>query len=160
MATSFIDFSTKHSVVESTKLAATTGGAHIYSIKVSADVDNGAIVGLGEYQAPEYYAEASASSTFAGKIIEKAANGSYRVQVTKCEPTDCILIQVPLIYEEYTTRMQDESNFYNAKNDIVRAYSLIIGDVFTISTEGFDGTPEVGKTVSVVNKKLKVAANA
>lgn len=157
MATNFIDFSTKHCVAESTKLAATVGGAPIYNIKVSADVDNGAIVGLGEYQAPEYYAEATASTTFAGKIIEKAANGSYRVQVTKCDPTDCILIQVSSIYEEYSSRMQEECNFYNAKDDIVRAYALIVGDVFTVSAEGFIGTPEEGKVVSVASKKLKVA---
>ena len=72
MATSFINFDTKHTVAESTKLAATYGGANIYNIKVSANVDNGAIVGLGDYVAPEYYAEKAASATFAGKIIEKA----------------------------------------------------------------------------------------
>lgn len=157
MATSMISYATKHCVAESTKLLATIGGAHIYNIKVTADVDNGAIVGLGDYQAPEYYAEKAASSTFAGKIIEKAANGSFRVQVTAVGSGDCLLLQVPLIYEEYTTKMQEESNFYNAKDDIVRAYELTVGDVFTLSAEGFDGTPVVGKTVSVSSKKLKVA---
>ena len=158
MATSFINFDTKHTVAESTKLAATYGGANIYNIKVTANVDNGAIVGLGDYIAPEYYAEKAASATFAGKIIEKAANGSYRVQVTAVGAGDCLLLNVPLIYEEYTTKMQEESNYFNAKDDIVRAYELRVGDVFTLSVEGFDGTPVVGKTVSVASKKLKVAA--
>ena len=52
--------------------------------------------------------------------------------------------------------MQHESNFYNKKDDIVRAYELYVGDVFAISEEGFTGTPEVGKTVSVAAKKLKI----
>ena len=67
-----------------------------------------------------------------------------------------LVLSVPLIYEEYTTRMQEESNFYNAKGDLLRVYQLYVGDVFTLSAEGFDGTPEVGKTVSVVSKKVKV----
>ena len=158
MATSFINFDTKHTVAESTKLAATYGGANIYNIKVTANVDNGAIVGLGDYIAPEYYAEKAASATFAGKIIEKAANGSYRVQVTAVGAGDCLLLNVPLIYEEYTTKMQEESNFYNAKGDILRVYELYVGDVFTLSADGFDGVPEVNKTVSVSDKKVKVGA--
>lgn len=154
MATSFINFDTKHAVAESTKLKATQIG-NIWNIEASDDIDNGAIVKKGNYLRPEVYAE-DAATTFAGKIIEKAANGAYRVEVTAIGEGEGLVLSVPLIYEEYTTRMQEESNFYNAKGDILRVYELYVGDVFTLSVDGFDGTPEVGKTVSVVSKKVKV----
>ena len=154
MATSFINFSTKHAVAESTKLKATQIG-NIWNIKATNDIDNGCIVKRGDYVAPEYYAEAAATE-FTGKIIEKAANGNFRVEVTAVGELEGLVLSVPLIYEEYTTRMQEESNFYNAKGDLLRVYQLYVGDVFTLSAEGFDGTPEVGKTVSVVSKKVKV----
>ena len=155
MATSFINFSTKHAVAESTKLKATQIG-NIWNIEAKADIDNGTIVKRGDYVAPEYYAEAAATE-FTGKIIEKAANGNFRVEVTAVGELEGLVLSVPLIYEEYTTRMQEESNFYNAKGDLLRVYQLYVGDVFTLSAEGFDGTPEVGKTVSVVSKKVKVS---
>ena len=155
MATSFINFDNKHAVAESTNLKATIVG-NIWNIKATNDIDNGCIVKRGDYVAPEYYAEAAATE-FTGKIIEKAANGNFRVEVTAVGELEGLVLSVPLIYEEYTTRMQEESNFYNAKGDFLRVYQLYVGDVFTLSAEGFDGTPEVGKTVSVVSKKVKVA---
>lgn len=153
MATNFIKF-VKHAVCGSSKLKATIAG-HIYNIKIESDLDNGSIVAKGEYVSPEIY-KAKDSTGFAGTIIDKAANGNWYVEVTT--PGDALLLlQVPLIYEEYTTAMQHESNFYNATGDIVRAYELYAGDIFELSAEGFDGTPTKGKTVSVTNKKLKVA---
>ena len=154
MATSFINFDTKHAVAESTKLKATQIG-NIWNIEAKEDIDNGRIVKKGKYLRPEVYQEDTAT-TFAGKIIEKAANGAYRVEVTAIGEGEGLVLSVPLIYEEYTTKMQEESNFFNAKGDILRVYELYVGDVFTLSADGFDGVPEVNKTVSVSNKKVKV----
>ena len=154
MATSFIDFSTKHAVAESTTLKATQIG-NIWNIEAKDAIDNGRIVKKGKYLRPEVYQEDTAT-TFAGKIIEKAANGAYRVEVTAIGNGEGLVLSVPLIYEEYTTKMQEESNFFNAKGDILRVYELYVGDVFTLSADGFDGVPEVNKTVSVSNKKVKV----
>ena len=112
MATSFIDFSTKHAVAESTKLKATQIG-NIWNIEAKEDIDNGTIVKKGKYLRPEVYQEDTAT-TFAGKIIEKAANGGFRVEVTAIGEGEGLVLSVPLIYEEYTTKMQEESNFFNA----------------------------------------------
>ena len=154
MATSFINFDTKHAVAESTKLKATQIG-NIWNIEAKEAIDNGRIVKKGKYLRPEVYQEDTAT-TFAGKIIEKAANGAYRVEVTAIGDGEGLVLSVPLIYEEYTTKMQEESNFFNAKGDILRVYELYVGDVFTLSADGFDGVPEVNKTVSVSDKKVKV----
>lgn len=156
MATNFMDYTSVHTVAESTKLKATTAG-HIYNIQLAADADNGIIVKKGNYVAPEYYAEAAGSATFAGKIIGTASNGNYLVEVTAVAG-DLLVLQAPLIYEEYNSMVQNEKFFYNKQNDIVRAYELYVGDVFTISADGFVGTPVIGKAVSVdTTKKLKVA---
>lgn len=154
MATNFLNF-VKHAVAGSSKLKATTSG-HIYNIKIEADLDNGSIVAKGEYVEPEVY-KAKDSTGFAGVIVDQAANGNWYVEVT--DPGDALLLlQVPMIYEEYTTRMQHESNFYNANGDIVRAYELYAGDIFELSAEGFTGTPAKGKTLTVTSKKLQVGA--
>ena len=50
----------------------------------------------------------------------------------------------------------NESNFYNAKGDVVRGYDLHKGDVFEVSAEGFDGEPAEKATVTCENKKLKI----
>ena len=157
MAISFLDFTTKHAVAGSTRIHATVCG-HIYNVKLSTNTDNGNIIGRGAYVAPEYYAEAAASNTFAGKIIDRAANGNWYVEVTAVGDNDLLVLQVPETYYDYTSQMRDEAYFYNAANDIVRCYSLEIGDVFELSAEGFTGTPVKGKTVTVANKKLTVGA--
>lgn len=154
MATNFIQF-TKHAVAGSSKLKATVAG-HIFNIKIDEDLDNGTLVAKGDYVAPEVY-KAKDSTGFAGVILDRAANGNWYVEVT--EPGDALLLlNVPLIYEEYTKSMQHESNFYNAADDIVRAYELYKDDIFELSAEGFEGTPEKGKAVTVENKRLKIGA--
>lgn len=148
MATNMISYATKHAVCASTRLAATTatGGDGIIDIKLSAAGDNGIIVGKGAYNSAGYYAEAAAT-TFTGEIIDVAPNGNFYVEVYTAANAFLVL-NVPLIYEQYNTRMQEESNFYNASGDIVRGYKLHVGDVFELSAEGFDGTPVKNATVS------------
>ena len=154
--TKFLTTATKHAVAGSSKLKATTAG-HIYNIQIEADLDNGSIVAKGDYVKPEVY-KAKDSTGFAGVILDQAANGNWYVEVTT--PGDALLVlQVPLIYEEYTTAMQHESNFYNANGDVVRAYELYAGDIFELSKEGFSGTPAKGKTLTVTSKKLVVAGD-
>lgn len=158
MATKFMNFDTKYPVAGSSKLKATTAG-HIYNIKVSdATLHNGAIVKKGELETGslEVYKQAAASTEFRCKVIGQAANGNYYVEVTVTNG-DLLVLQTPLIYENYTTRCQHESNFVNEKNDIVRAYELYVGDVFELSVEGFTpGKPSVGDgyKVDTSTKKL------
>lgn len=97
---------------------------------------------------------------FEGVILDKAANGNWYVEVTN--PGDAILIlTTPLIYEEYTTAMKHESNFYNQNGDITRGYELFKGDIFELSAEGFvTKTPEKGKKVTVDTATNKLAVGA
>ena len=148
MAQSVINIQ-KHAVAGSTRLVATTatGGHGIQDIKISTDLDNGSIIGRGALVAGEVYAMA-APTAFTGKIIDKAANGNWYVEVVTATNAYLVL-QVPVNYYDYTATMRNENTFYNAKDDIVRSYPLFPGDVFELSAEGFDGTPAKDAAVSV-----------
>lgn len=146
---------TVHAVAGSSKLKATTCG-HIYNIVAAADIDNGCIVGKGAYISPEKYTEAAAT-TFTGTIIEKAANGNWYVEVATADNAYLVL-SVPLNYYDSPSYLADEQYFYNAKDDIMRCYELVPGDIFELSAEGFDGTPAKGASVTVASKKVKVTA--
>lgn len=155
MAASFITY-TKHAVAGSSSLLATEGGAHIRNIVAEENIDNGSIVGLGDWISMEKYKEGTAGA-FTGTVLGKAANGNYYVKVESA--TNCwLVLTTPTIYEEYTTACQHESNFYNEKGDIMRCYELMPYDVFEISAEGIDGTVTDGATLEVSNKKLTVKA--
>lgn len=156
MAQSVINLSPKHAVAGSTRLAATnaSGGLGIFDIKISKDLDNGTIIGKGDLIAGEVYAMA-APTTFTGKIIDKAANGNWYVEVLTAANAYLVLT-VPSTPYDFTTAMAAESTFYNAKDDIVRAYKLHVGDVFELSDEGFDGTAAKDASVSVDSTTYQV----
>lgn len=161
MATSFLNFNNKYAVVGTSKLKATKVG-HIYNIKVTDKIlENGTIITKGDYIKPETYKQGAGSTEFRGKIIDIAANGNYYVEVDTVSK-DLLVAQVPLIYEEYTTRMQHESNFFNEKDDIVRAYELYVGDIFELSAEGFTGAVAKNDLVQVdtSTKKLSKVVSA
>ena len=145
----------KHAVAFPSKLLAQNGGKHIYNIELATDTDNGNLVARGAFIDLDSYEEAAVTE-FAGVIQKKAANGNWYVEVT--EPGDALLVYMQaFIAEEWTNKFKKEANFYNAAGEMVRGYELAVGDVFEVSAEGFTGTPEAGKTVSVANKKLVVA---
>lgn len=145
----------KHAVAFPSKLLAQNGGKHIYNVELATDTDNGNLVARGAFIDLDLYEEAAAT-TFEGVIQKKAANGNWYVEVKN--PGDALFVYMQaFIAEEWTNKFKKESNFYNAAGETVRAYELAVGDVFEVSAEGFTGTPEAGKTVSVADKKLVVA---
>lgn len=146
----------EHATALPSNVLAQEYGAHIFNIKLTADCDNGNLVAAGDWEEFDVFAEAAAT-TFAGKIVEKMPNGNWLVLVT--DPGDALLVyQKPLTPYESPRELTYESAFYNKAGDIVRAYELRKWDRFEVSDLAFDGTPELGKAVSVVSKKLKVAA--
>ena len=128
MASNFITY-TKHGVAESTLLKATQVGHHYNLVNESKDIDNGSVCKIGDRLR---------SDVFKADIPAKGDK--------------IVLILTPVkIYEEYTTRMQEESNFFNAANEPARAYEIQDTDRFTLSTEAFANDAElaVGKYVFV-----------
>lgn len=147
----------KHAYCFPTKVLAGNGGEHILNIELTADADNGSIVAVGDYKSFDNYVEAAAPTGYEAKIVDVAADGNFYVQVV--EPADAVLIcEVPVMtMNNYDSRFKDVKNFYNATGDVVRGYVLHKYDIYELSEEGFDGTPEVGKSVTITGRKHVVA---
>lgn len=120
-----------HIVAESTNILSTNfGGGHIYSIAIDEDMDNGLLVARAEYADAEYEDEV-------WNMKEYAAGD---------EPL--LLLNPPLLPMTELTGYATEDRFYNAKGDRVRAYTLRIGDRFTLSEVAFDTAPEAKQYVT------------
>ncbi len=147
----------KHAYCFPTKVLAGNGGEHILNIELTNDADNGTIVAVGDYVSFDNYKEAEAPAEFAAKIIDKAADGNFYVEVV--EPADAVLIceVVDIAEQNYDSRFKAVKNFFNEKGDVVRGYVLHKHDIYELSEEGFEGTPEVGKTVTITGRKHVVA---
>lgn len=152
-----LNFDNTHAYCFPTKVLAGNGGAHILNIELTADADNGSIVSADTYKSFDSYVEGAAPATYEAKIVDKAADGNFYVQVV--EPADAILIceVIDNPYNNYDSRFKDSKLFYNQQGDVCRGYVLSKFDIYELSAEGFDGTPEVGKTVTVTGRKHVVA---
>lgn len=152
-----INFDNSHAYCFPTKVLAGNGGAHILNIELTADADNGSIVSVGDYKSFDNYVEAEAPAGYEAKIVDKAANGNFYVEVV--EPADAVLVceVINNPYTNYDSRFKSDKLFYNAAGDVVRGYCLAKHDIYELSKEGFDGTPEVGKTVTITGRKHVVA---
>lgn len=68
---------------------------------------------------------------------------------------DCVLICTPEVM--YDENLKYLSDFINEAGTNCRGYRFHVGDVFSLTKEGFDGTPAVGSTVNLdAGTKLKV----
>ena len=120
-----------HIVAESTNiLSSNFGGGHIYSIAITEDMDNGLLVARDVYNDAQYEDETW--------TMKKYAAGD--------EPL--LLLNPPVVPFTALKTYADEDRFYNAKGDRVRAYTLRVGDRFSLSEVAFDKVPEEKKYVT------------
>lgn len=120
-----------HIIAESTNiLSSNFGGGHLYSIAITEDMDNGLLVARDVYDDAEYEDETW--------TMKKYAAGD--------EPL--LLLNPPVVPFTALKTYADEDRFYNAKGDRVRAYTLRVGDRFSLSEVAFDKVPEEKKYVT------------
>lgn len=120
-----------HIICESTNILSTNfGGGHIYSIKVSDDMDNGLLVARAEYANEEYEDEVWNAKAYAA--------GDEAL----------LLLNPPLLPMTELRGYATEDRFYNAAGDRVRAYTLRLGDRITLSENAFDAAPAVKQYVT------------
>lgn len=151
-----IDYSitATHNEAFPSKLLAANGGEHIFDVLLTANHDNGVIVGRGNYVKLGTYQETTAPANFAGIIREQAANGNWYVEVTV--PDEALWILMPEISPYEISQLQNPKAWYNASGDTVKGYELHKGDIFEMSAEGFNGTPAVNATVTFANGKYVI----
>lgn len=125
-----------HVVAESSRLKATTAG-HIYDLKMTADTDNGTIVCVGKH--------------VEGQVFEAKAYAAGEKPY--------LILTSPFAYNGKKA-WSDEKYFYNAKDEIARAYELHVEDIFTVSADAFVGAPAVGKFVDATYTVAEAAGDA
>lgn len=140
MASNFDDYAyKKHGVFHATLMHATDIASAFYNmVNDKAAMDNGSVSVLK----PENYKEGDVFNVEAPKITDKIV----------------ILANPVKIYEEYTKMMQEESQYYIGKGEIVRAFETFETDRFSLSEEGFKDDTEiaVGKYVVVDGTGFKL----
>lgn len=137
----------KHAVIRTDKMIGTKSDPHLYSVMFmkednAAEIDNGNLIQIGDLTDDREVFKAAAPKTGA-KLGELAVTAG-----------------VVLFYDESKRHYEDE--WVNEAGRPVRAYVLHENDIFSITAEAFNGTPEKGKFVDVENDKttFKVSESA
>lgn len=134
MATNILNYE-MHGVVETSDMTSVQVG-HLYHLVADKDMDNGSVVSLGDF-----------------------VKGDVWKAKVPAKGDKLILINTSVvIYEEYTTKCQEEARFYNAKGDILRGFEMKDTDKFALSAEAFneEAEPAVGKYVAVTGTSEKL----
>ena len=137
MASNFDKYAyTKNGVVETSALLATTYGRHIVNLVAEQDLENGCVAKVGAYVEAEV----------------------YKAEAPEITDEIVLIANEPKIYEEYTTKMQDESQYYIKKGELAQGDDLDRYDRFALSKESFgdDAAPEKGEYVGVEAGKFKL----
>lgn len=152
----------KHHVCFPTKVLSGQVGRTLNMV-IKTDTDNGTVVGKGAYVSFDQYETAAAPSTFEGEILEQAADGNWYVEVKKIDVNEpaILIYEVPVIAEQnYDSRFKALSNFFNeassTRTRTVKGYVLNVTDIYELSEDAFEGTPEKGKKVTINGQKHKV----
>lgn len=149
-----------HNVAFPSKVLAGMGGAHQFNITLTADHDNGELVARGAWTSFDNYLEGTIgnSNDFAGIIQAVNPDDSTQFYVELTADTTLLFVYNSPVSPYGERDFQDESLFYNETGDVVRAYTLSKGDIVSLSTNAFSGTPVVGKTLTYASGKYVVGA--
>ena len=128
----------KHGVVETSRLAATHWGAHIYSVISETDIDNGNVGYVGALSE-----DVDGQETYEFGVFDADTIGAKRA----------VLVAHPeWSYDDRKKENQALYNFYNPAGIPFRVFDLTAGDDFKISEECFNatGVDEIEKDQYVV----------
>lgn len=130
-----------HCICCTDKMTGTTDAAALVNLKLHTDVDNGNVV-----------------------LVGALADGEREVYSTSAPAKDSKLNAIALVCApevSYDERKKNLNEFYNEADTIVRGYVFHNGDEFSITVDGFDGTPAKGNLVELqAGIKLNAVASA
>ncbi len=128
-----------HTVCETTNLRAVHYAERIWDAVADKDIDNGTLGYLD------------------GVSVEGGVIYNFKAGTKKGAAP--VLVHMPEWTEDTSNRLnQRKDKFVNVEGVPFRCFTLHEGDEFALSTDGFAGTPEIGKYVSIdENGKLAVA---
>lgn len=127
---------TKYACVRTDNMSGTTLGKNLVSVKFDGEIENGNIVVIGNLVSGER--EVRTATT-------PAVNSALR---------DLALIAAPEVVKD--KKYNSLAEFINQKGDIVRAYRLVSGDIFSVTAEALTGTAAVGSVIEAqASTKMK-----
>ncbi len=134
--------------------SAQTGSPHIFNVELAANHDNFDLVVRGDWKSFDNYEEdTSATVSFSGIVQEKTSEGTWYIEVVS---SNALLVYNSPVSPYSEMELQDESLFYNLQGETAEGFSLIAGDIFSVSENGFNKTPKAGDTVVYTNGKYTV----
>lgn len=132
-----------HAVVRTDLLAGTDVRSELVSVRYQPSntmtaIDNGNLVKLGDLETGSRTVYKGLTPTASDKLKDVVLIASVEVM--------------------YSDTKRDLDDYVNEANKICRGYRLHEHDIFSITSEAFDGTPSVGKFVEIMaGTKFKVA---
>lgn len=142
------------------KIASAMGQyGHVYNIELDANADNGTLCGKGDALGFDLYEADTVPSGFAGRIQGKASDGTYYVEVTALGTAPTLYVYNSPVSEYGIKELQNETLYYNKAGEVAQGMELHIGDVYSISANGFTGTPAAEYAVTYSAGKYVVAGS-
>lgn len=136
-------------------------GGKVYNIVITDNkVDNGQLCGRGTYVSFDQYEQDAVPSdtgtpavTFAGVIRELGADGKWIIEVTQLPKSGEVLYMYNSPVSEYDEfDLQDEALFYSKQGERIQGARLDIGDLFSISPNGFEGNDPADEAAVTYNE--------
>lgn len=126
----------KHCVVTRERMTSEFDGSKRLSLLCTEDIDNGNVVVLGKLASRELYEYAAPKGTE--------------------DVSEIVLITTPEVMAD--SRLKSLSDFYNEAGKAMTGDLLFKHDIFSLTAEGFEGTPAAEKFVKLgTGTKLVVA---
>lgn len=128
-----------YTIFRSDLMSGTKQPADLVSIKCANDIENGSIVKVGGLVTGEHDVYTMSTPTATTKLTEVVILGTPEVM--------------------YDERQKNLNEFINLKDDTARGYRLISNNIFSVTTDGIDGTAIVGSVIELqAGLKLKAVA--
>lgn len=137
-----------HAIAFPSKVASAMGQyGHVINFKLLANADNGVLGTKGDYVSFDQYKRVEVvDNKVEGIIREASPEGGWYVEFTKLDGQIFFVYNAPTSpYPE--VELRDEALFYNANGDKTQGMELHLGDIVSLSSAAFTGTPQAEKTV-------------
>ncbi len=149
----------KHTVCYPGNILAEHYGEHMVSLNITEETDNGRIVKAGAMESLDLY-EVEDVTAIDAYVAMKNTNGTWLVVINEVkDPRTALIYSEPIIDYESPRELTQLSNFYNDPADgAARGYILHSLDRFSLSEDGFVGTPTKGAKITAIQDGKPVIA--
>ncbi len=146
----------KHAVAFPSRILAGIGGKHQENIRLTKDMDNGAVINIGNYIALGEFTQGGEPTAFEAEVVDTTLNGNFLIRVLNAEDAYLIFSPEIIAQQNFSHDFKKASNYFNEAGQTVLGYELTKNDYYEISALGFDDkvTPAKGMKLGIKGGKL------